>query len=229
MYDIQKAGRIKVRMRYNETAPTDWEGKPSSNSEWTYPQWVYDFDNEERITDDNLTDSANNNGDNFYLTASPSDPNQDEAIDITVKSRDGSSINTSYRGIVRFKVEKKSGSSRVSASSSLYDLSRTSYTFTSSDDGEHTFSNLVTFTDDSYDYRLVVYDDDDSDIEGTKTFNLNGGSTSEYDTDNFYVTASTSYPDEDEDVDITVGARDSSNNIDDSYRGTVRFKVERKS
>ena len=87
---------------------------------------------------------------------------------------------------------------------------------------------MIKFNNDSYDYRLVVYDNSDSGIEGTKTFNLNGG-TDEYDTDNFYVTASTSYPDEDEEVDITVGARDSSNYINDSYRGTVRFKVERKS
>jgi hypothetical protein len=223
-YDVQKLGRVKVWIRYNETAPTDWEGKPSTNSEWTYPQWVYNFDNAERGTDDLQNSSSSNyNTDNFYITASPSSPNQDEATDITIKARDGSSTDTSYRGTVRFKVERSSGNSRVTASSSLYDLSRTSYTFTSSDDGQHTFSNLVTFTDDSYDYRLVAYDNSDSNIEGTKTFNLNGGSSnsnsnnSNYNTDNFYVTASPSSPAQDEATDITVKARDVSS-TDTSYR-----------
>jgi len=170
-YDGNKIGRMKLWIRDNEIAPINREDKPNNNSERTYPQWIYDFDNEERAND-NLTDS-NNNSDNFLLTASPNDPNQDEAVDITIKARDNTATDTSYRGTARFKVERKSGSSRITASSSLYELARTSYTFTSSDDGEHTFSNLVTFNDDSYDYRLVVYDDDNT-IESTKTFTLNG-------------------------------------------------------
>jgi hypothetical protein len=38
-------GTIKLWIRNNEQAPTDWEDKPSSSSVRTYPQWGYDFDN----------------------------------------------------------------------------------------------------------------------------------------------------------------------------------------
>lgn len=236
-FDDSKSGRIKLRIRSNELAPSDWEDKPSSSSTWTYPQWVYDFSDEEWLDSNNDTNyndnnDTNNNGNNFYVTASPNDPAEDEYTDVTVKARDGSSTDTSYRGVARFKVERKSGSSWVSASSSYYTLARTSYTFTSSDRGIHTFSNLVKFRDDSYDYRLVVYDDDDSDIIGYKYFYLNGtdnnNDNSTYDADNFYLTASPSDPNENEYVDISVRARDGSS-TDTSYRGTARFKVERKS
>jgi hypothetical protein len=236
-FDDSKSGRIKLRIRSNELAPSDWEDKPSSSSTWTYPQWVYDFSNEEWLDSNNDTNyndnnDTNNNGNNFYVTASPTDPAEDEYTDVTVKARDGSSTDTSYRGVARFKVERKSGSSWVSASSSYYTLARTSYTFTSSDRGIHTFSNLVKFRDNSYDYRLVVYDDDDSDIIGYKYFYLNGtdnnNNNSSYNADNFYITASPSDPTENEYVDISVRARDGSS-TDTTYRGTARFKVERKS
>lgn len=45
-YDKNDAGRIKLWIRYNEQAPEDREGKPSSNSQRTYPQRIYDFDDE---------------------------------------------------------------------------------------------------------------------------------------------------------------------------------------
>jgi len=70
---------------------------------------VYDFDNEERAEDDLTDEDTNNNNDNFYITASPSSPDQDEAVDITVEARDSSNdTNDAYRGTVRFKVERKS-------------------------------------------------------------------------------------------------------------------------
>jgi len=83
-YDKQKAGRIKLWIRYSESAPTDREGKPSNNSERTYPQWVYDFDNEERAEDD-LTDEE---ADNFSITTSSSSPNENQYVDVVVRARD---------------------------------------------------------------------------------------------------------------------------------------------
>lgn len=230
-FDDSRSGRIKLRIRADNEAPKDWEDKPNSSSIRTYPQWMYDFSNEEWM-DSNLSDSNDNNNDNadnFSITASPSSPSENEDVDVTIKARDGSSTDTSYRGTVRFKVEKKSGSSSwTTASSNYYDLSRTSYTFTSSDDGEHEFSNLVSFNNDAYDYRLVVTDSS-NDIVGYKIFYLNGSYEDQGPVaDNFYITASPTDPEEDEFVDITVKARNGSS-TDDSYRGTVRFKVERKS
>ncbi|MEI6774828.1 MAG: hypothetical protein WCL18_08925 [bacterium] len=55
-YDTQKAGKIKLWIRYvvsyqNELVPSDRENKPNNNNERTYPQWTYDFDNAERLDD----------------------------------------------------------------------------------------------------------------------------------------------------------------------------------
>jgi hypothetical protein len=357
-YDESDMGRIKLWIRYNEVAPSDWEGKPSSsNSIRTYPQWVYNFDNEERAEDD-LTDSTSSNGDldnfyvttddttpttsqyvdltvkardsdndtitdyndtikfkvyyrsssssswtqttsstyytmsssytngydfsssnngqktftnfikfkknnydykvrvyaeddssiykeitfyvgssssststtdNFSITAYPSSPSQDEYIDITVRSRNGSSVDNDYRGTVKFTVEKRANasSSWTTATTSYYTLARTSYTFTSSDNGEHTFSNLVRFRNDSYNYRLVITDDEDEDIVGTRIFSLNNDSSSS-NGNNFYITADDTTPSTSQRVDLTVKARDDTS-TDTAYRGTIQFEVYYKS
>jgi hypothetical protein len=168
-YNGSTAGRIKLWIRYSNSAPTDWEGKPNNNNERTYPQWIYHFGYEER-NDDNIYDNTSDT-DNLYITASPGTPDENQAIDITIRARDGSSTDENYRETVRFSVQRRNSSSdeRVSASSSLYNLSQTSYTFTSSDYGRKTLYNLVTFTNDNYDYRLVVYDND---IEGYRNFDM---------------------------------------------------------
>lgn len=226
---------MKLRIRYNNTAPIDREDKPNNSSERTYPQWIYDRGNEER-NDDNITNNDNYDTDNFYVTASPSNPDEDEEIDITIRARDGSSTDEDYRGTIKFKVQRRNNSTdeRIDASSSLYDLERTSYTFTSSDDGIHEFNNLLTFTSDNYDYRLLVYDDDNEDIDGYKIFDFGNGYDEDDDdeenneTDNFYIISSTSNPNINQYVDLTVRARDGSS-TDEGYRGTIRFNVERKS
>ena len=227
-FDDGESGRIKLRIRANEEAPEDWEDKPSNSSTWTYPQWMYDFSNEERL-DSNLdtNDDNNDNSDNLYITASPSSPSENEDVDITIKARNGSSTDTSYRGTVRFKVEKKSGSSSwTTASSSYYDLARTSYTFTSSDRGTHSFSNLVTFTNDAYDYRLVATDSS-NDIVGYKTFYLDGGNnnTSNGDLDNFYLSTDDTTPTTSQYVDLRIEARDNNDDTVTDYTDLVNFKI----
>jgi len=177
----------------------------------------YDYDDDD--------DDDNYDTDNFYISASPSNPDEDEYVDITVKARDGSSTDESYRGTVRFKVERKSGSSWISASSTLYTLARTSYRFTSSDDGEHEFDNLLRLKNDSYDYRLVVYDDDDDDIDGTKIFYLDSDDDNDdNETDNFLITTDDTTPTTTQRVDLRVKARDNTT-IDDEYDGDIIVNV----
>lgn len=226
-YDGDEPGRIKLRIRYNNNAPEDRDGKPSSNSTRTYPQWVYDFDNEERIDDD--LDDSNDNGDtsDYTVTASPSDPDKNEWIDVTVKAMDGSSTDTSYRGTVKFKVERKSGSSWTTASSSLYEISTTSYKFTSSNAGRKTFTDLIRFKDDSYDYRLTIYDYNDNSLKAYKIFSLDGNDNNG-DTDGFYLTTYDSTPNANSRASLTVTARDG-NTKDTSYRGTIMFDIYYKS
>lgn len=228
-YNGNRAGRIKLWIRYSNAAPIDWEDKPNSNSERTYPQWVYQFWSEEWYDDNNIYNNDSDT-DNLYVTASPSYPDENEAIDITIKARDGSRTDENYRETVRFRVQRRDNTNdeRITASSSLYNLSQTSYTFNSYDNGSKTLYNLLTLKNDNYDYRLVVYDND---REGYRNFDMGNGYDEDYDnndTDNFYVISSTSNPNEDQYVDVTVRARDGSY-TDDNYRGTIRFKVERKS
>lgn len=45
------------------------------------------------------------------------------------------------------------------------------YTFTSSNKGEKTFSNLIKFNKNNYSYKVVVYDSEDE-FEGYKTFTV---------------------------------------------------------
>ena len=183
-YDVNKAGRIKLWIRYNETAPIDRDGKPSNDNERTYPQWVYDFDNQERV-DDNLTNNnntSNGNIDNFLLTADDTTPATSQYVDLTVKARDSDNyVITDYTDAINFHVYyRASGSSSwTQTTSSTYYTMSSSYTngydFTSSNNGVKIFSNLIKFNRNNYDYKVRVYDENDTSIYNEITFNV--GST----------------------------------------------------
>jgi hypothetical protein len=359
-YNGDEPGRIKLRIRYNNEAPEDWDGKPSSNSTWTYPQWVYDFDNEERIDDvdnddddseyedldgftivlddetpaeddevtleieaidsneDVITDYEGNDAEitieyrasptssrynatstqvaiddetpNFeygfaetditfkesyeyrvtvtddnenvddyetfevgdyegvgygdieelaFTNVSPTDPDEDEWVDVTIEAWDSDEdIVEDYENTVKFKVEVRddTNNERETASTSDYELDTTTYTFDEDDNGEHDFTNLVQFNDDTEDYRLVVYDDDDSSIdEGYKVFDFGNGYDEDDDdegtagdTDSFYLTTYDTTPEVNNRASLTVTARDG-NTKDTSYRGTILFEIYYKS
>lgn|GEM_PF-803995 len=352
-YDENEPGRIKIWIRYDNIAPEDWDGKPSSNSIRTYPQWVYDFDNEERIDDDNNDDGEYENLDGFAISLDdetpaeddevileieaidsdkdtitdyegndaeitieyrtsptssrydatstqvaiddetpnfeygyaetditfkysyeyritvtddnedvddyetfqvgdyegvgygdteqlaftnvyPTDPDEDERIDVTVEARDNDEdIVEDYNSKVKFKVEvwDDTNNERDVASSSDYEFDITTYTFTTSDDGKHSFNNLVRFLDDNEDYRLVVYDYNDSSIdEGYRVFDFGNGydedddSNTNGNTDSFYLTTYDTTPATNDRVNLNITARDGTTK-DTSYRGTVQFEV----
>ena len=52
------------------------------------------------------------------------------------------------------------------------------YTFTSSNNGTKAFSNFIKFNKNNYSYKVVVYDEDDEDIQGYKTFTVGNTSSS---------------------------------------------------
>lgn len=230
-YNGNEVGRIKLWIRYSNAAPIDWEDKPSSSSERTYPQWIYHFGSKKWFDDGyNQNNYSNTNTiDNFYIISSTSSPNEDQYIDITIKARDGSSTDNNYRGTVKFKVERKYWSSRIEASSSYYTLERTSYTFNSTDAGIHKFTNFIKFKNNNYDYRLVIYDNNNNNIEGYKNFYINDNyndynNNNYYNTDNFYVSTDDSTPNQYQTVDLTIRAKDGSY-TDTTYRGTIDFEV----
>lgn len=142
-------------------------------------------DNDENVeanktftVDDNGSSNSSSDGD-FDIRISPTSPEEDDDIDVTIKALDSNGdIDTSYNDMVRFVVQKKSGSSWVTANSNDYDLSRTSYTFTSSDDGEKVFNNLLTFNNEGT-YRLKVYQSNDTSMIWYKQIVVdNNGSSS---------------------------------------------------
>ncbi len=106
-------------------------------------------------------------------------------MDLTVRARDGTSTDTSYRGSVEFEVYyRRSGSSSwtKTTSSSYYEIDEDyedGYSFSSTNDGQKTFDNFIQFKKDDYEYKVVVVDEDDDDIEGYKIFRVGDYTSSE--------------------------------------------------
>ena len=183
LYDIEKPWRIKLRIRYNDGAPTTWEDKPSSNSQWTDPQWIYDFGNERR-GDDTLEDGSSDGSlDNFSITADDTTPTTAQYIDLTVKARDSNNdIVTDYTDTVNFKVYYRTSSSSSwtqTISSTYYTMNASyidGYDFPSANKGVKTFINFIKFKKNNYDYKVRVYDENDSSIYKEISFTV--GNTS---------------------------------------------------
>jgi hypothetical protein len=120
----------------------------------------------------------NSTADNLYLTTDDTTPNTLQRVDLTVKSREGTSTNTAYRGTVQFEVYYKASSSSTwtkTTSSTYYEMKSTyvdGYTFTSSNDGQKTFTDLIRFKKNNYSYKVLAYDEDDESIEGEKIFTV---------------------------------------------------------
>ncbi len=233
-YDVQLLGRIKLWIRYNESAPTTRAGKPSSNSERTYPQWIYDFHNEGRSSD-NLQDStsANTNLNNFYLTTDDSTPSTSQYVDLTVKARDSDNYTlTEYTDTINFKVYyRPSGtSSWIQTTASTYYTMNTEYTngydFLSSDNGIASLTNFIRFNRNNYDYKVRVYDANNTSIYKEITYNVgSSNSSSNGDLNNFYVSTDDVSPTTYQYVDLNITARDSNNYTITDFSDKVRFNV----
>ncbi len=136
--------------------------------------------------------SSTYDADNFYITTDDSTPSTSQEVDLTVKARDGTSTDTAYRGTIQFEVYYKSSSSSTwtkTTSSTYYEMDSDyeddGYTFTSSNNGQKTFSNIIQFKKNNYSYKVLVYDEDDEDIEGYKIFTVGSVSSSSSDVDGF--------------------------------------------
>jgi len=141
---------------------------------------------------------TNTTSDNLYITTDDSTPATFQRVDLTVKSRDGTSTDTSYRGTVQFEVYKKASNSTawtLTTSSTDYEMKSTyanGYRFTSSNAGQKTFTDIIRFKRNNYSYKVLVYDKDNESVEGYKIFevgttnssssNVNGFSSSQLNT-----------------------------------------------
>jgi len=221
-YDENEPRRIKIWIRYDNIAPEDWDGKPSSNSIRTYPQWVYDFDNEERIDVDNNDDGKYENLDRFAISLDDETPAEDDEVTLEIEAIDSDEDTiTDYEGNdAEITIEY-----RTSPTSSRYDATSTQVAI---DDKTPEFEYGYAETDItfkySYEYRITVTDNNEN-VDDYETFEVGDYEGIGYgDTDNFYLTTDDSTPTTSQDVDLTVKARDGTT-TDTSYRGTVQFEV----
>ncbi|HBB04271.1 TPA: hypothetical protein DCZ39_05265 [Patescibacteria group bacterium] len=178
-----------------------------------------------------MSSSSSTDLNNFYLNTDDSMPSASQYIDLTVKARDIDNYTlTDFSDSINFKVYYRTSDSYswTQTTSSMYYTMNSSYTngydFTSSDNGQKTFTNFIKFNKNNYDYKVRVYDENDSSIYKEITFNV--GSTDTSNTlNNFYLTTNDSTPYTYQYVNLTIKARDISNYTLTKYTDPVNFKV----
>jgi len=177
----------------------------------------------------------NNNRNNSYriiASASQTNPNTNQYINVTLNARYNNNNNTAtdYRGSVEFSVQSRSNnnSSWQNASSSSYDLDRSSYTFTSNNNGSVTLNSLLRFYNNGQ-YRLVIRD---SNNNITEYIEFSAGGTNSWTrstVNNFWLSASRNNPARNESVNVTIQARDNNNRRVEDYTRAVSFSVQSRS
>jgi len=104
------------------------------------------------------------------------------------------------------------------------------YNFSSSDNGYVTLSNLIEFRNSSYDYKVRVYDVNNTSIYKEIIFYVNGtdngnNNTSNGNLDNFYLTTTNNSPSVLQRTNLSIKARDYNNNTITNFDDLVKFKI----
>ena len=155
-----------------------------------------------------------------FYSVSDSTPDRDEWVDITLRVKNSSFYSSDYDGRVNFRVEEYRNGRWQSASSYDYDLDKTSYYFSSSDRGEVRFNDLVRFRTEG-EFRLYAELNGGNSVYTSFTVGRGNSYSSEYVPE--WRSVSTSRPDRNEWVDMTLTVKNSSSNY---YDGRVNFRVE---
>ena len=155
-----------------------------------------------------------------FYSVSDSTPDRDEWVDITLRVKNSSSYSSDYDGRVNFRVEEYRNGRWQSASNYDYDLDKTSYYFSSSDRGEVRFNDLVRFRTEG-EFRLYAELNGGNSVYTSFTVGRENSYSSEYVPE--WRSVSTSRPDRNEWVDMTLIVKNSSSNY---YDGRVNFRVE---
>ena len=118
-------------------------------------------------------------------SVSSSNPSTYQWINVTLRALTNNwSVASNYNKRVRIEVQEYRNGSWRSASSSDYDLDKTYYTFSTSDNWSKTFNSLVRFRTNG-EFRLKFTEDNDSSVYWTRTINVGGSSSSYYYYDNY--------------------------------------------
>ena len=193
----------------------------------------YDFDDGEWTDSSSSSSSSDEDLDNFYLTTDDTTPSTSQRVDLRIKARDDDNETiTDYNGTVDFKVYYRTSSSAswtLTTSSTYFEINEDYedwYEFDEDDDEWYaTLSDFIKLKK-SYDYKVRVYDTDDTSIYKELTFDVWGSSSdSTTDGNNFKVTASSTTPETNERVDLTIAARDWYD-VETNYSSDITFDVK---
>ena len=122
----------------------------------------------------------------YVYSVSSSNPSTNQWISVTLRALANNwSIASNYNKRVRIEVQEYRNGSWRSASSSDYDLDRSTYTFSTSDNWVKTFSSLVRFRT-NWEFRLKFTEDNDSSVYWTRTINVGWYSSSSRYYDDYY-------------------------------------------
>lgn len=150
-----------------------------------------------------------------------------QSVDVTINAlRSNNIIEPDYRGTLRFEIWTKPtySSSWSQASYNDYSLSRTQYTFSSSDRGSVRFPSLVTLRNTAYEYALRVYDESnrmvDEVIWRPSSYTNNTAALQR-----IVVSASNSVPNLNDYVNVSIRLIDTNNNTMTNFTDSVRVEV----
>lgn len=132
-----------------------------------------------------------------------------------------------YHGSVDFFVEEYRNGRWISVSSSDYDLERTSYHFSSSDQGEIRFRNLIKFRNEG-DFRIMAELRNYGNKKAIQEFEVEDDYRDAYNNaDSFSIhSVNPSSPAVDQRIDFTVRVVDRYGNLVRDYDERVRFEIE---
>ena len=174
----------------------------------------------------------NTNLNNFYLSTNKTNPNTSQRVDLTIKARNSNNnILTNYTNRVKFDVyyRTSTSSSWNKTSSSYYYTINPNYTnwykFISSDYGQKNLYDFIRFNKNNLDYKVRVYDENNSNIYNDIYFYVGSDSSVSTSLDNFYLSTNKTNPSTSQRVDLTIKARNSNNNILTNYTNRVKFDV----
>ncbi len=174
-----------------------------------------------------ITVSSQNNNDYYaeWTSVSDTSPEENEWVDMSLRvKKEGNSF--SYHGWAYFSVEERRNGNRVSANNSSYELSRTSYLFSSADGGIVKFNTLVRFFEQG-EFRVVARLQNSTNSAYQNFYVNNGGNYRYSSVDRLNIRSFyPSNPESHEWIDIRVSALDRYGNTVENYNSRVRFEVQ---
>ncbi len=157
---------VRIYARLNDTQKT--VDRNYNFSAWSWWNVVYE----------------NTNLNNFYLSTNKTNPSTSQRVDLTIKARNSNNnILTNYTNRVKFDVyyRTSTSSSWNKTSSSYYYTINSSYTnwykFISSDYGQKNLYDFIRFNKNNLDYKVRVYDENNSNIYNDIYFYVNTAET----------------------------------------------------